>query len=846
MSAACPFWPQGHVLHWVDDPLMTTSWDLSGSWNSFWRRLSRNRRVEERHDRPKQLPAPYTYASNQIFFVYDLQKCTSEESDPDDGIVYFYPPQTDTVDRYHLCLQLVGMAHFFDETFSVPEVVTTISGKYALRRLESYVLVVGGARDLHTYILQQQIDCLLNMFKFYHRDIITLKEACLTDQHFLRAQKEFWQCSLPLSRCFEDKLSRMFRAVTVLKLPECASSIYAKGYKLLEKFQEYDTVLAGSIFYKNKVLSSQLTPEVTQLVQLAAVTSSRFAMQDAELYNNLPPGTQLVYVYLPRHALAKLAELNPQSQSRDSGLHKYKDERKSSSESVAGYLLKPSTSMETPTDSGHRTEGKSGCESACASPLQPLPQSSEFNEESTSQETTVVGAQGTVDSDFISDFDSEKDLKVRTERPVLSPHISELRRLANECLRITEERMRQQQLRRRMRHRRRKVPRKAISLQVPSHVQDADTNLNLRHKVQSSTNNRAENCFDTNPFALILEQQEGFPSLYHQDFSVCYGGLCDNANGSETGNSGTPWKSNVSKLGCVLSKLRDFGSAVMNVRPRVVTNPTTLTASSRKHSGFVDVADGELDIKTAHEAITNSSDELPPIVPFQLLAMTDEPAASSSAQDFMPMHETSISTLHRPSSRTLLSGEAGNSKRLRTGLNRASTLRHSAGSELGHDVCRLLLYVQKHCQMVCVALLENDDKVDQALITTLWSTALNQLGGIEAEIRGCKLSQKDSSPAEDNDTTTLLFNKQLRSFGDAPSAAWCSKPSRARALGSLHGDVSTNANLHAVSVRSFGEWIRSTQADVQETYRVTEERKAPQFLSPGQLCKHQNIYFTST
>ncbi|XP_064460692.1 BLOC-3 complex member HPS4-like isoform X5 [Ornithodoros turicata] len=678
----------------VDDPLMTTSWDLSGSWNSFWRRLSRNRRVEERHDRPKQLPAPYTYASNQIFFVYDLQKCTSEESDPDDGIVYFYPPQTDTVDRYHLCLQLVGMAHFFDETFSVPEVVTTISGKYALRRLESYVLVVGGARDLHTYILQQQIDCLLNMFKFYHRDIITLKEACLTDQHFLRAQKEFWQCSLPLSRCFEDKLSRMFRAVTVLKLPECASSIYAKGYKLLEKFQEYDTVLAGSIFYKNKVLSSQLTPEVTQLVQLAAVTSSRFAMQDAELYNNLPPGTQLVYVYLPRHALAKLAELNPQSQSRDSGLHKYKDERKSSSESVAGYLLKPSTSMETPTDSGHRTEGKSGCESACASPLQPLPQSSEFNEESTSQETTVVGAQGTVDSDFISDFDSEKDLKVRTERPVLSPHISELRRLANECLRITEERMRQQQLRRRMRHRRRKVPRKAISL--------------------------------------------------------------------------------------------------------------------------------------------------------QLLAMTDEPAASSSAQDFMPMHETSISTLHRPSSRTLLSGEAGNSKRLRTGLNRASTLRHSAGSELGHDVCRLLLYVQKHCQMVCVALLENDDKVDQALITTLWSTALNQLGGIEAEIRGCKLSQKDSSPAEDNDTTTLLFNKQLRSFGDAPSAAWCSKPSRARALGSLHGDVSTNANLHAVSVRSFGEWIRSTQADVQETYRVTEERKAPQFLSPGQLCKHQNIYFTST
>lgn len=76
-----------------------------------------------------------------IVFIYDCELCKKEEDDPQDAIIYFYPTWVSDEQRHALCSQLMGVTQFCSAVFSLPNIISLQSGKFAVRKLGRYALV---------------------------------------------------------------------------------------------------------------------------------------------------------------------------------------------------------------------------------------------------------------------------------------------------------------------------------------------------------------------------------------------------------------------------------------------------------------------------------------------------------------------------------------------------------------------------------------------------------------------------------------------------------------------------------------------------------------------------------
>lgn len=84
-----------------------------------------------------------------IVFVYDTECCQNEEDDPADAVLYFHPTWVSDTQKFSLCGQLMGTAHFLRETFGKTNVVSLQNGKFVLKEFGRFVLV-GFANELHS------------------------------------------------------------------------------------------------------------------------------------------------------------------------------------------------------------------------------------------------------------------------------------------------------------------------------------------------------------------------------------------------------------------------------------------------------------------------------------------------------------------------------------------------------------------------------------------------------------------------------------------------------------------------------------------------------------------------
>lgn len=78
-----------------------------------------------------------------IVFVYDTERCQHEEDDPADAVLYFHPTWVSDTQKYSLCGQLMGTAHFLRETFGRAKVIALQNGKFVLKEFGRFVLVSG-------------------------------------------------------------------------------------------------------------------------------------------------------------------------------------------------------------------------------------------------------------------------------------------------------------------------------------------------------------------------------------------------------------------------------------------------------------------------------------------------------------------------------------------------------------------------------------------------------------------------------------------------------------------------------------------------------------------------------
>lgn len=86
-----------------------------------------------------------------IVFVYDTECCQNEEDDPAAAVLYFHPTWVSDIQKFSLCGQLMGTAHFLRETFGKANVISLQNGRFILKEFGRFVLVI----CLHLFILNE-------------------------------------------------------------------------------------------------------------------------------------------------------------------------------------------------------------------------------------------------------------------------------------------------------------------------------------------------------------------------------------------------------------------------------------------------------------------------------------------------------------------------------------------------------------------------------------------------------------------------------------------------------------------------------------------------------------------
>lgn len=114
-----------------------------------------------------------------IVFVYDRERCSTEEDDPISAVSYFHPSWVSDVHRLTLCGQLMGVAQFLNLNFNEARMIVLQSGKFILTPFGRFILVVGTDRNISDAALTYRSDLLTNVVRLYHKNLETVYEQCM-------------------------------------------------------------------------------------------------------------------------------------------------------------------------------------------------------------------------------------------------------------------------------------------------------------------------------------------------------------------------------------------------------------------------------------------------------------------------------------------------------------------------------------------------------------------------------------------------------------------------------------------------------------------------------------------
>ncbi|KAH7956824.1 hypothetical protein HPB52_012822 [Rhipicephalus sanguineus] len=407
---------------------------------------------------------------DRMLLVYDRDLCTKEEDDPRDAIVFFHPVNMMLEQKCDLSCQLVGVVHFFNSCFDTPraielkkskspcECLTTTSSpavcglrEFKIKHYQLAHVILGAPKSLANYVLQQQMDLVVRLLRFYHKGLADMNEACSSGEPFGERVREFFNACLPVCCGPKDQLSNLFQAVPTLNLPEAASNVYAKGYTHLEELQKMPGVLASCVTFDERVLASQFTPEMTQLLLLAATSKERLAMEDVPVKYFIPPAVRLVNVYLEASWLKDLAVINKQSNESPKELDKYVDHDDAAADDEKSLSRSTNLIQEQdacPNDDGTQrlpaAEDKEPERADSLSDVDSALSSQTTNHSSTcaplaSTILQVMGKRSLPDSDFLSDFDSAEDASDGAGPDACLRRLAELQYTVADCLRISQE-----------------------------------------------------------------------------------------------------------------------------------------------------------------------------------------------------------------------------------------------------------------------------------------------------------------------------------------------------------------------------------------------------------------------
>ncbi|KAK3083878.1 hypothetical protein FSP39_004489 [Pinctada imbricata] len=232
-----------------------------------------------------------------VFFIYDHLMLQKEEDDLKDAILYFYPPFVSEDDQCAVCGQLMGMSEFLYTTISksAPAVFKLQYEKYCLKRIGNYTLGLEGNLDNSDVQLERQLMFLYKAFIMYCGSIGNIRQQYPGDGGgFVRELRGIWDILYPSGSWHDSYLTQAFQTLPTVHIPKGKGEIFLQASNILQSSQRRPGVLLGAIVFKNRVLSTQISPEMTR--KLILMTPQLPCLNVPTDYE-LPVGVRLVTIY---------------------------------------------------------------------------------------------------------------------------------------------------------------------------------------------------------------------------------------------------------------------------------------------------------------------------------------------------------------------------------------------------------------------------------------------------------------------------------------------------------------------------------------------------------------------
>ncbi|XP_042344327.1 Hermansky-Pudlak syndrome 4 protein isoform X2 [Plectropomus leopardus] len=198
------------------------------------------------------------------FFLYDGSKVKGEGDQTREGICYFYPEETPLDKQELICGQLAGAGRCVSELSSSPvRILRLRRNKFAIRMKDDFFWALGCSVEVPTVSVCELLDHLINLFCFYN--------GCVRQSYQLNSQETLaarWAQYLSHLRRASSELHHIFSCLGTIDSTNVDPLLLLKAALILQACQRCPLVLAGCILFRGRVVSTQMSPELTMKVMV--------------------------------------------------------------------------------------------------------------------------------------------------------------------------------------------------------------------------------------------------------------------------------------------------------------------------------------------------------------------------------------------------------------------------------------------------------------------------------------------------------------------------------------------------------------------------------------------------
>ncbi|XP_046353769.2 uncharacterized protein LOC124133406 isoform X2 [Haliotis rufescens] len=243
------------------------------------------------------------------FFIYDHNVLKREEDDLKDAIIYFYPNTVSVDNQCALVGKLIGISDFFFHCLpqSTPKVIKLLSEKFATQRHGDFTIALGCDLFIPDDFITRHFEFVWKVFVFFQGSLEALRQRCKTPQSFPAELAKVWEMYLPFCQVYGDLVSQAFQILPDVQLSKSYCKTFLHASHILQRCHRQNGVIGGALLYKSKVLSTQLSPDVTKRLLLLKPQQNHLPCQEIKPDFELPGGLRLLRVFLPSQEYSRMS-----------------------------------------------------------------------------------------------------------------------------------------------------------------------------------------------------------------------------------------------------------------------------------------------------------------------------------------------------------------------------------------------------------------------------------------------------------------------------------------------------------------------------------------------------------